>query len=344
MRFTRRECILAAAASAARAVARTTALPRWPFASLASAAMPILPLSAQEWPSRPIRFLVGTAAGGSADVIARIVSDLLAERLKQSLVVENNTQGAGAVAQLLVANSAPDGHTMLMMTAGYPPQMAMKKQPPFDPLNGFTYVVMVCGYPFVYAVAPDSPIKSFKDLLARATAAPRQLTYTINAMGSIYHVLTKWIEMEAGVEMTPIPYRGSPPAFADVIAGRVDVMVEPATTAFPRIKNGQLRVLALSSPARFPLMPDAPTVAESLPGVEFMSWLGLALAPNTPRPIVDRLNQEVREILVLPEVQRRLEEAGSAATPSTPEEMRQKVATEFARWQRVLAAAGIEQH
>ena len=306
--------------------------------------MPILPLSAQEWPSRPIRFLVGTAAGGSADVIARIVSDLLTERLKQSLIVENNTQGAGAVAQLLVANSAPDGHTMLMMTAGYPPQMAMKKQPPFDPLNGFTYVVMICGYPFVYAVAPDSPIKSFKDLLARASAAPRQLTYTINAMGSIYHVLTKWIEMEAGVEMTPIPYRGSPPAFADVIAGRVDVMVEPATTAFPRIKNGQLRVLALSSPTRFPLMPDAPTVAESLPGVEFMSWLGLALAANTPRTIVDRLNQEVREILVLPEVQRRLEEAGSAATPSTPEEMRQKVATEFARWQRVLAAAGIEQH
>jgi tripartite-type tricarboxylate transporter receptor subunit TctC len=316
------------------------------LAAAASAAIPIpiLPLSAQEWPSRPIRFLVGTAAGGSADVIARIVSDVLAERLKQSLIVENNTQGAGAVAQILVSNSAPDGHTMLMMTAGYPPQMAMKKQPPFDPLNGFTYVVMICGYPFVYAVAPDSPIKSFKDLLARASAAPRKLTYTINAMGSIYHVLTKWIEMEAGVEMIPIPYRGSPPAFADVIAGRVDVMVEPATTAFPRIKNGQLRALALSSPTRFPLMPDAPTVAESLPGVEFMSWLGLAVAANTPRTIVDRLNQEVREILILPEVQRRLDEAGSAATPSTPEEMRQKVATEFARWQRVLAAAGIEQH
>jgi tripartite-type tricarboxylate transporter receptor subunit TctC len=323
MHFTRRDCILAAAASAA---------------------MPLLPIAAQEWPSRPIRFLVGTAAGGSADVIARSLSDLLAERLGQSLVVENNTQGAGAVAQLVVANSTPDGHTMLMMTAGYPPQMAMKKQPPFDPLDGFSYVVMVCGYPFVYAVAPDSPIKSFKDLLARASAAPRQLTYTINAMGSIYHVLTKWIEMEAGIEMTPIPYRGSPAAFADVIAGRVDIMVEPATTAFPRVKSGQLRVLALSSPERFPLMPDAPTVAETLPGVEFMSWLGLAMAANTPRTIVDRVNKSVRDILVLPEMQRRLVEAGSAATPSSPEDMRQKVATEFARWQRVLAAAGIEQH
>jgi tripartite-type tricarboxylate transporter receptor subunit TctC len=323
MHFTRRECISAVAASAV---------------------MPILTLKAQEWPSRPIRFLVGTAAGGSADVIARSLSDLLAERLGQSLVVENNTQGAGAVAQLVVANSAPDGHTMLMMTAGYPPQMAMKKQPPFDPLDGFSYIVMVCGYPFVYAVAADSPIRSFKDLLARATAAPRQLTYTINAMGSIYHVLTKWIEMEARIEMTPIPYRGSPAAFADVIAGRVDIMVEPATTAFPRVKNGQLRVLALSSPERFPLMPEAPTVAETLPGVEFMSWLGLAMAANTPRPIVDRVNKSVRDILVLPEMQRRLVEAGSAATPSTPEDMRQKVATEFARWQRVLAAAGIEQH
>jgi tripartite-type tricarboxylate transporter receptor subunit TctC len=303
---------------------------------------PVLPVLAQEWPSRPIRFVVGTLAGGSADVIARVVGDPLAERLKQTIVVENNTQGAGAVAQQLVANAPPDGQTMLMMTAGYPPQMAMKTNPPFHPLEAFSYVGLICGYPFVYSVRPDSPIKSFKDLLAKAKDSPGKLTYTINARGSIFHVLTKWIEMEAGVEMTPIPYRGSPPAFTDVLAGRVDVMVEPATTSFPRIRAGQLRVLALSSPQRFPLMPEAPTVNETVPGIDFMSWLGLAMPAGTPRPIVDRLSKTVREILATPRAQGQLKTAGSTVTASTPDEMRDKVATEYRRWSKIIDAAKIE--
>jgi tripartite-type tricarboxylate transporter receptor subunit TctC len=305
----------------------------------ALAASPVL---AQEWPSRPIRFVVGTLAGGSADVIARVVADPLAERLKQTIVVENNTQGAGAVAQQQVANAPPDGQTMLMMTAGYPPQMAMKTNPPFHPLAAYNYVGLICGYPFVYAVRPDSPIKSFKDLLAKAKDSPGKLTYTINARGSIFHVLTKWIEMEAGVEMTPIPYRGSPPAFTDVLAGRVDVMVEPATTSFPRIGAGQLRVLALSSPQRFPLMPEAPTVNETVPGIDFMSWLGLAMPAGTPRPIIDRLNKTVRDILATPRAQAQLKAAGSTVTASTPDEMRDKVATEYRRWSKIIDAAKIE--
>ena len=304
----------------------------------ALAASPVL---AQEWPSRPIRFVVGTLAGGSADVIARVVADPLAERLKQSIVIENNTQGAGAVAQQQVAGAPPDGQTMLMMTAGYPPQMAMKTNPPFHPLEAYNYVGLICGYPFVYAVRPDSPIKSFKDLLAKAKNSPGKLTYTINARGSIFHVLTKWIEMEAGVEMTPIPYRGSPPAFTDVLAGRVDVMVEPATTSFPRIAAGQLRVLALSSPRRFPLMPEAPTVNETVPGVDFMSWLGLAMPAGTPRPIIDRLNKTVRDILATPRAQAQLKAAGSTVTASTPDEMRDKVATEYRRWSKIIDAAKI---
>lgn len=302
----------------------------------------VLPVRAQEWPSRPIRFVVGTLAGGSADVIARVVGDPLAERLKQSIVVENNTQGAGAVAQQQVANAPPDGQTMLMMTAGYPPQMAMKTNPPFHPLDAFSYVGLICGYPFVYSVRPDSPIKSFKDLLAKAKDNPGKITYTINARGSIFHVLTKWIEMQAGVEMTPIPYRGSPPAFTDVLAGRVDVMVEPATTSFPRIRAGQLRVLALSSPQRFPLMPEAPTVNETVPGIDFMSWLGLAMPAGTPRPVVDRLSKTVRDILATPRAQEQLKTAGSTVTVSTPDEMRDKVATEYRRWSKIIDAAKIE--
>src|SRR5215470_9708425 len=187
-----------------------------------AAAAPVLSAAAQDWPSRPVRILVGTAAGGSPDIVSRIIGEKLADRLGQSFVIENNTQGAGAVAQQIVSRSAPDGTTALMMTAGYPPQMVLRNLG-FHPLDGYSYVTTVCGYPMVYAVAPDSPIKSFGDLLAKAKASPGKLTYSITAMGSIYHVLTKWIELEAGIELTAIPYRGTALALQDILGGRVDL-------------------------------------------------------------------------------------------------------------------------
>jgi tripartite-type tricarboxylate transporter receptor subunit TctC len=212
----------------------------------------------------------------------------------------------------------------------------------FHPLDGFSFVTLVCGYPMVYAVAPDSPIKSFPDLLAKAKANPGRLTYSITALGAIYHVLTKWIELESGTQMTPVPYRGTALALQDVLGGRVDVMVDAATSMFPRIRSGQLRLLAVSSAERYPLMPQAPTVAETVPGIEFMSWLGVVMPPATPRPIIDRFNREVRWALTLPDIVAKLAEAGNIPTPSSPEEYRDRVAREIKTWSRVIAAAGIK--
>jgi len=316
-------------------------LTRRSFVAATASLAAVTPARSNEWPSRPIKLIVGTAPGGSPDVMSRMLGDKLSERLGVSIIVENSSQGAGAVAQQTVAKAPPDGYTMIMLTAGYPPQMALRKPQSFDPLDGFAFVTMVCGYPMVYAVAPESQIKSFPDLIQRAKAAPGRITYTINALGSIYHVLTKWIEREAGIEMTPVPYRGAAPAFTDVIAGRVDVMVEAATTAFARVQNGQLRGLALSSPGRYPLLPEVPSVDETLPGVNFLSWLALALPGGTPRPIVDRINVEVRRALTLPDIQQRLAEGGNIAAPSTPEEMREKVAVEMARWGQLIQESGI---
>ena len=310
----------------------------------AAAIAPVWPAAADEWPSRPIRLIVGTAPGGSPDIIGRILGEKLADRLGTSVVIENVTQGAGAVAYQTVSKSPPDGYTMGILTAGFPPQAALRQEKPVLSIRskGFSFVTILCGYPMVYAVAPDSPIKSFKDLLDRAKAAPGRITYTINALGSIYHVLTKWIEIESGALMTPISYRGTAQALTDVVAGRVDLMVDAATSGFPRVQSGQLRLLAISSPGRYPLMPDAPTIAETLPGIEFMSWLGLAMPPATPRPIVERINKEIREALELPDVRQRLVEGGNVASPSTPDEMRQKVESEIARWTRVIEAGGIK--
>jgi tripartite-type tricarboxylate transporter receptor subunit TctC len=304
-----------------------------------------VPRSAQpapQWPARTIRMIVGTAPGGSPDIIGRILAEKLADRLSSSVVVENMTLGAGAVAYETVSKSAPDGYTIGVLTAGFPPTAALRRKSlPYDPVDGFAFVTMLCGYPMVYAVAPGSAIASFKDLIDRARAQPGRITYTINAPGSIYHVLTKWIEIESGTSMTPVSYRGTAQALTDVLAGRVDVMVDAATSAFPRIHSGQLRVLALSSATRYPLMPEAPLVADAVPGIEFMSWLGLAMAPATPPPIIDRVNREVRSALALPDVQKRLAEGGNVASPSTPDDMRRKVESDIARWARVIETAGI---
>jgi tripartite-type tricarboxylate transporter receptor subunit TctC len=312
----------------------------------AATALPVarvLPLRADTWPARPIRLLIGTAAGGSPDIIGRLIADKLAERLGQSVVVENNSQGAGAVAYQTVSKSAPDGYTLGILTAGFPPQAVMRRGTlQFDPVHGFEFITLLCGYPMAYVVAPNSPIKSFPDLLEQAKARPDKITYSITALGSIYHVLTKWIEIESGVRMTPIPYRGTALALSDVLSGRVDVMVDAATSAFPRIQSKQLRLLALSSPTRYLLMPSAPIVAETLPKVEFMSWLGLAAAPRTPRTIVDRLNREVHDVLALPDIKEKLIQNGNVATPSTPDLMRYRIETEMARWTSVIQAAGIK--
>ena len=202
----------------------------------------------------------------------------------------------------MVTHAPPDGTTMTLLTAGYASGAAVGKFP-FDGDNTFGFLTMVCAYPFVYSVPKDSPIKSFADMLARAKANPGKLTYVITSLGSVYHLIGSWVGMKAGVDMVPVPYRGSANAVTDVMGGRVDVMLDTATSGFPRVASGQFRALAVTSPTRYPLMPDAPTVAETLPGVHYMSWLGMAAAPRTPRPIVDRLNAEIHRALELPEIQ-----------------------------------------
>lgn len=295
----------------------------------------------QNWPQRALRILIGTSPGGSPDIVGRLLADKLAERLGQSVTVENNTGGGGGIAASIVSHAPADGYSMTLLTAGYASGAAVGKFP-FEGDSTFGFLSMVCAYPFIYQVPKDSPIKSFPDLLERAKANPGKITYVITSLGSIYHLIGSWVNAKAGVDLVPVPYRGSATAVTDVLSGRVDVMVDTATSGFPRVTNGQFRTLALTSPTRFELMPEAPTVAETLPGVHYMSWLGMAAAPRTPRPIVDRLNAELRAALALPDVQAKLKEGGNIATPTTPEEMRDQIAGEIANWKQLIEANNIK--
>ena len=258
------------------------------------------------------------------------------------MLVESVTPGVGIVGNQMVSKSTPDGYLFAMLTGGFTTQAAVMKTLPYDPVRDFAFITSVVAYPMFLLVAPGSPIASFADLINRAKAQPGTVNYGIIGGGSVYHLLGKWIENQAGIDMVAVPYRGSVPAFTDLVGGRLEAMIDTATSAIPRIRNGQVRPLAVSSPERYPLMPDTPTMGETVPGIKVMSWLGLAAAPQTPRPIIDQLNGELRRALELPDVKRWLEEAGVLAAPSTPEELQRRIETEIQVYAKIAEANGIK--
>jgi tripartite-type tricarboxylate transporter receptor subunit TctC len=291
---------------------------------------------------QPIRFYVGFAAGGSTDIISRFLGQRLSERLKQPVVVEQKVGATGLIANDAVSKSAPDGNTMVLLTGGHPGTAAVMKSLPYDPVNGFGMVTVVIEYPMVISVAPDSPIKSFPDLIARAKARPGAVSFSSAGPGSLHHLLGEWMNIEAGTQMLHVPFKGAAPAFTEVLGGRLDVLIETATFSIPNVKSGRLRALALSSAGRYPLLPEVPTVGETLKGVEFSSWLGLAVSPGTPRAIIDNLNRELGAILADPDTKERFAGFGGIPAYGTAEAMRSRVEREIARWQKVVDTRGIE--
>ena len=305
-------------------------------------ALAAVPVHAQEgqWPARSLRIVIPTAPGGSPDIASRLLGDKIAPRLGQSVVVESMTAGGG-VPGLQMVSKATDGHTFAMLTGGFATQAAVLKNLPYDAVKDFSFITSVVRYPIVYAVRPDSEIKSFKDYIERAKAAPNKVTNGIAAAGSVYHLLGKWIDNTAGTEISLVFYRGTALAVQDVLGGRLDVMTDASTSMIPRIRSGQLRALAVSSAERYPLLPDVPTMAETVPGIKVESWLGLAGPADMPRPIVERLNGEIRGALALPEIQKWAEDSGVVPAPSTPEQFRKRVEDDVRQWTEIVARNNI---
>jgi tripartite-type tricarboxylate transporter receptor subunit TctC len=296
---------------------------------------------AQGYPERPVRLVVGFPPGGSSDTVARVVAQHLSPLLGQPVVVENRPGAGGVIGSDLVAKSAPDGHTLLLATAGHSTAAAMMQKLPFDAVQDFAWVSTITTYPFVIATAADSPIKSLPDLIARAKAAPGKLTYSSAGVGTSHHLLGEWLSAEAGIEMVHVPFKGGTSPLTEVLAGRVDVMVETMTLVLPHIKSGKLRGLAVTSPQSMDYLPDVPPAAKTVQGLVFQSWLGIAAPAGTPAPIVQKLNADLRKALAAPEVQQRLAALGGGAAPVAPEQMRQQVQDEIERWKQLVATRKI---
>jgi tripartite-type tricarboxylate transporter receptor subunit TctC len=300
--------------------------------------------SAQTYPDRPVRIVVGFPPGGSSDTVARVVAQHLSPLLGQPVVVENKPGAGGVIGSDTVAKAAPDGHTLLLATAGHSTAAAMMQKLPFDAVKDFAWITTVTTYPFAIATASDSQIKSLPDLIAKAKASPGKITYSSAGVGTSHHLLGEWLSSQAGIEMNHIPFKGGTSPLTEVLAGRVDVMIETMTLTLPHLKSGKLRGLAVTSPEPKDYLPDVPPASKTVPGLVFQSWLGIAAPAGTPVAVVEKLNSSLRKTLAEPEVQKRLAALGGGAAPVAPEQMREQVQTEIERWKSLVASRGIQRN
>jgi tripartite-type tricarboxylate transporter receptor subunit TctC len=300
--------------------------------------------AAQGYPDHPVRLIVGFPPGGSSDTVARVVAQQLSLLLGQPVVVENKPGAGGVIGSDAVAKAQPDGYTLLLTTAANATSAAMRKELPFDPVEGFAWVSTITTYPFVIATAASSPIRSLEDLIARAKKSPGKVSYSSAGIGTSHHLLGEWLSAEAGIEMLHVPFKGGTSPLTEVLAGRVDVMVETMTLVLPHIKSGKLRGLAVTSPQPKDYLPEVPAASKTLPGFVFQSWLGIATTAGTPPAVVATLNRNLRQVLAEPEVQKRLSALGGGAAPISPEQMKQQVVTEIARWKSLVETRGLERN
>lgn len=299
--------------------------------------------AAEAYPTRPVRIVVGYPAGGSVDIVARLVGQELSRRLGQPFVVENRSGAGGNVGTDHVAKSPPDGYTLL--TAGAGPVVtspSLNRDLPYDSQRDLAPITLIALQANMVVVHPSLPVRSIAELIAYAKANPGKISYGTAGIGSSQHLSAEAFRLRTGVEMVHVPYRGGAPALSDLIGGQLQLMFETIPTALQAARAGQLRPLAVTTRQRSPAMPDLPTVAESgVPGYESRAWLGLLAPAGIPAHIVDLLDRNVREVVGMPEVKARLIDLGLEIVPSTPAEFGAFLARELANNRELVAAAKI---
>jgi tripartite-type tricarboxylate transporter receptor subunit TctC len=299
-------------------------------------------LLAQTWPVRPINFIQGFAAGGNGDVVARMVGAELAKGLGQPVLVEARSGAGGNIAANFVAKSAPDGYTLLLITGGHAVSAALYRQLPYEPVEDFAPLSTMVHFAFVLATGADSRYKSVGELIAYARSNPGKVSFGSAGIGSTQHLAGELFKSMAGLDIEHIPFRGGTTPVQEVMAGRLDFLMETLTPTLPQIRANRLRPLAVTSRTRSPVLPEIASLEDALPGYEVTSWMGIAAPARTPRAVVERLNREITRVVAMPEIRERfLSVVGGEARASTPEAMREHLQSEIAKWTRVVEAARI---
>jgi tripartite-type tricarboxylate transporter receptor subunit TctC len=294
------------------------------------------------YPSRPIRLIVPFAAGGGTDSLSRIFGQVLSEQLKGTVVIENNGGAGGTIGIGQAAKAAPDGYTLLSATPAITINPHIQKNVPYDMLRDFAPVVQITTSPAVLVVNKDLPVRSVGDLIALARGKPGSISYGSAGIGSFAFLAAELFKALAGVDLTHIPYRGTGPALIDLIAGRIQVEFENAPAVLGQIRNGELRAIAVGTAKSSAILPDLPTIADTVPGYESSSWLGLLAPAATPRPLIERLNAVINKGLDDPTIRRRLSDLGVERVGSTPQEFGAYLKAKVEETDKVAKAAGLK--
>jgi tripartite-type tricarboxylate transporter receptor subunit TctC len=298
---------------------------------------------AQTYPSKPVRVIVAFSPGGVTDIIARTLMPKLSELWGQPVVVENRTGAGGSLAAIAVARSPADGSVLLVHSSGYAINAAINASLPYDPYKDFVAVAHLGSQPQVLVVNPSSPYKSARDLIAAAKAKPGEITYGSAGIGSGGHFNAELFRIAAGIEVLHIPYKGGVDAINDTAAGRLSFTFNTLTLALPFIRDGRVRVLAVSSAQRTSLLPEVPTVAETaLPGFEYTFWNGLWAPAGTPSPVAEKIARDLAQVMASPDVRERFARLGAEPAAMTPAEFSKFVRAEIDNAERVARISGIK--
>jgi tripartite-type tricarboxylate transporter receptor subunit TctC len=300
------------------------------------------PTYAQSYPTRPIRFVVPFAPGGSTDTLARSIGIKMSDTMGQQVVVDNRSGGNGNIGMQIVAEAPPDGYSIVL---GYIANLAigphLYPKLPFDPVKSFAPVTLLAESPNILVAHPSLPVKSMKELIAYAKAHPGKLNFGSASVASVGHLTGVMLNQMAGIDLQHVPYKGSGQAVIDVVGGQIQLMFSGMSSVMPHIKAGRLRPLAVTGAKRSPAAPDVPTIAESgFPGFAATAWYGVLAPAKTPKPIVKRLHDEVLHALAQPDVKQRLESVGFEIVGGTPDEFGAYIKTEIKKWEKVVKASG----
>lgn len=298
---------------------------------------------AQSWPSRPVKLVVGFAAGGSTDVTARLIAQALSEKLGQQVVVENRGGAGGNIGADAVAKAEPDGYTLLLTTSTtHATNPSLYRSLPFDVRTDFTPITLTAFIPNLLVVNPSVPANTIDELIAYAKANPDKLTYGSAGNGSSQHLSAELFKSLAGIKMTHAPYRGGAPAVTDLLSGNIQVLFAPLVEVLPFVQDGKLKALGVTTAKRSPLLPSAPAIGERLPGYEIALWNGLLGPAKLPRDIVERVQKETVAALRSEELKAKLAQQGSEPVGNSPEEFQAFIASELVKWKKLVEISGAQ--